>query len=96
MQSQAFEWFMNKLCKATGSELDDCFARSLCVSADVTVAYDPNYPDVSEKRNAGKLNYGVGLCKFTGSRGKSAPTTPPPSWWPISAACSTTPECSGR
>ena len=77
MQSQAFEWFMNKLCKATGSELDDCFAKSLCVSADVTVAYDPNYPDVSEKRNAGKLNYGVGLCKFTGSRGKSGTNDAP-------------------
>ena len=71
MQSEAFEWFMGKLCRADGSELGDCFAKSVCISADVTAAFDPNYPDVSEKRNAAKLNYGVGLCKFTGARGKS-------------------------
>ena len=77
MKSQAFEWFMNKLCKATGSELDDCFAHSICISADVTAAFDPNYPDVSEKRNAAKLNYGVGLHKFTGARGKSGTNDAP-------------------
>lgn len=77
MKSQAFEWFMNKLCKATGSELDDCFANSICISADVTAAFDPNYPDVSEKRSAAKLNYGVGLHKFTGARGKSGTNDAP-------------------
>ena len=77
MKSQAFEWFMNKLCKATGSELDDCFANSICISADVTAAFDPNYPDVSEKRNAAKLNYGVALHKFTGARGKSGTNDAP-------------------
>ncbi len=77
MKSEAFEWFMNKLCKATGSELDDCFANSLCVSADVTAAFDPNYPEVSEKRNAARLNYGVGLSKFTGARGKSSTNDAP-------------------
>ena len=77
MKSQAFEWFMNKLCKATDSELDDCFANSICISADVTAAFDPNYPDVSEKRNAAKLNYGVGLHKFTGARGKSGTNDAP-------------------
>ena len=77
MKSQAFEWFMNKLCKATGSELDDCFANSICISADVTAAFDPNYPEVSEKRNAAKLNYGVGLHKFTGARGKSGTNDAP-------------------
>ena len=77
MKSQAFEWFMNKLCTATGSELADCFANSICISADVTAAFDPNYPDVSEKRNAAKLNYGVGLHKFTGARGKSGTNDAP-------------------
>ena len=77
MKSQAFEWFMNKLCKATGSELDDCFANSICISADVTAAFDPNYPDVSEKRNAAKLNYAVGLHQFTGALGKSGTNDAP-------------------
>ncbi len=77
MKSGAFEWFIHQLCKADGSELDDCFANSLCVSADVTAAFDPNYPDVSEKRNSARLNYGVALCKFTGSRGKSGTNDAP-------------------
>ena len=77
MKSAAFEWFMRKLCLADGSELDDCFAHSVCISADVTAAFDPNYPDVSEKRNAARLNYGVGLHKFTGSRGKSGTNDAP-------------------
>ncbi len=38
---------------------------------DVQAALDPNYPEVHEKQNAGKLGYGVCLEKFTGSRGKA-------------------------
>ena len=34
-------------------------------------AFDPNFPEVSEKRNEAKINYGMGICKFTGARGKS-------------------------
>ena len=37
----------------------------------MTAAYDPDYSDVYEKRNAAYLNHGVGLCKYTGARGKS-------------------------
>ena len=37
----------------------------------MTAAFDPNFADVYEKRNAALLNYGVGLCKYTGARGKS-------------------------
>ena len=47
------------------------FDKSFCLSADVTAAYDPNFSDVYEKRNAAYLNYGIGLCKYTGARGKS-------------------------
>ena len=46
-------------------------ANSKCLSADVNVAYDPNFPEVFEKRNAAMLNHGVVLSKYTGSRGKS-------------------------
>ena len=70
MTSQAFEWFVEKLCGGTCT-LQESFAHSFCVSADVTAALDPMYPEVSEKQNAARLNYGVGFCKFTGSRGKS-------------------------
>ncbi|MBR5261053.1 MAG: aminopeptidase [Oscillospiraceae bacterium] len=70
MQSGAFEWFMSELCDIQGVKLSRCFANSLCVSADVCNAFDPNYPEVSEKRNNAKCNYGMGICKYTGSRGK--------------------------
>ena len=34
-------------------------------------AYDPNFPEVYEKRNSARINYGIGFCKYTGARGKS-------------------------
>ncbi len=70
MQSQCFENFMADLCAAQGASLLHCFANSFCLSADVTNAFDPNFPDTCDKRNNSKLNYGVGICKYTGSRGK--------------------------
>lgn len=71
MKSQGFEWFIGALCKKQGVRLEDCFANSFCLSADVCNAFDPNYPEVSEKRNNAKINYGTAIMKFTGSRGKS-------------------------
>jgi len=71
MQSAAFDTFMEDLCGAQGVPVRACFEKSFCLSADVTAAYDPDYADVYEKRNAAYLNYGVGLCKYTGARGKS-------------------------
>ena len=71
MQSTAFECFMEDLCEAQGVALRRCFENSFCLSADVCNAYDPLYPEVSEKRSDSKINYGMGICKFTGARGKS-------------------------
>ncbi len=70
MQSHAFEYFMEMLCDAQGVKLSHCFANSFCLSADVSNAFDPNFPEVSDRRNNCKLNYGVAICKYTGSRGK--------------------------
>ena len=70
MQSQFFEHFVGGLCDAQGVKLADCFANSFCLSADVSNAFDPNFPEVSDKRNNSQLNYGVAICKYTGSRGK--------------------------
>ena len=70
MQSQFFEHFVGGLCDAQGVKLADCFANSFCLSADVSNAFDPNFPEVSDKRNNSLLNYGVAICKYTGSRGK--------------------------
>jgi aspartyl aminopeptidase len=46
-------------------------ANSKAISADVESALDPNYPEVHEKQNAGRIGYGVCLAKFTGHRGKA-------------------------
>ena len=71
MLSAAFDKFMGELCDTQGVLLRDCFAKSFCVSADVTAAYDPNFAEVYDKRNSAFINYGVGLCKYTGAGGKS-------------------------
>ena len=71
MQSAAFDCFMEDLCQSQGVALRRCYEKSFCLSADVSNAYDPLYPDVSEKRSEAKVNYGMGISKFTGARGKS-------------------------
>ena len=70
MQSAFFEHFMGGLCDAQGVKLEDCFANSFCLSADVSIAYDPNFAEVHERRNISYLNYGIAITKYTGSRGK--------------------------
>lgn len=71
MKSRAFESFMADLCEQQDVPLRRCFEKSFCLSADVCNAFDPNFPEVSEKRNEAKINYGMGICKYTGARGKS-------------------------
>ncbi len=71
MQSTAFECFIEDLCAAQGVDARRCYEKSLCLSADVCVAFDPQYPEVCEKRNSARINYGVGVMKYTGARGKS-------------------------
>lgn len=46
-------------------------AKSKCLSADVTAAFDPNFSEAFEKKNASYANCGVAMNKFTGARGKS-------------------------
>ena len=70
MQSQVFEYFMEMLCDAQGVKLRECFANSFCLSADVSNAFDPNFPETCDRRNNSVLNFGVAICKYTGSRGK--------------------------
>lgn len=71
MKSAAFDTFMSDLCDAQRIPLKACYEKSFCLSADVSAAFDPNFPEVYEKRNSARMNYGVALCKYTGSRGKS-------------------------
>ena len=41
------------------------------LSSYVSAAFDPNYPQVMEKKNAAYFGKGLVLNKYTGSRGKS-------------------------
>lgn len=71
MQSAAFDTFMEDLCESQGVCLRECYENSFCLSSDVTAAFDPNFADVFDKRNVARVNHGIGLCKYTGARGKS-------------------------
>lgn len=71
MQSRFFDTMVADLCRAQDVIPDECLENSTCLSADVCNAYDPNYPEVSEKRNDARANCGLALTKYTGSRGKS-------------------------
>ena len=44
--------------------------KSKCLSADVNAAFDPNFPEVYERRNTCFINNGVCITKYTGARGK--------------------------
>jgi aspartyl aminopeptidase len=65
------EYFIYDLADMQGVKGRDALSASQCLSADVNAAFDPNYADVYEKRNACFLNKGVCLTKYTGAGGKS-------------------------
>ncbi len=71
MQSDHFETFMHDICKATGACMRRCFENSFCLSADVSNAFDPIYAETCDRRNNTRINYGTGIFKYTGARGKS-------------------------
>ena len=70
MQSAFFDTFVSDLCDSQRVPLKVCLEKSFCLSTDVTAAFDPNFSEVYEKNNSAYVNYGVGLCKYTGARGK--------------------------
>lgn len=57
-------------CPSVDIELRRSFSNSKFLSADVTAAFDPNYPNVLDKRNSSRINYGVCISKYTGHGGK--------------------------
>ena len=71
LDSRFLEYFVHDLARPHGISGRYVLGRSECLSADVSVAYDPTFQDVTERRNTAYLNYGVCLVKYTGVRGKS-------------------------
>lgn len=61
MQSQAFDCFYGGSLRRAGQRSRRCYENSFCLSADVTAAFDPIYPDAYEKSNDARINYGMGM-----------------------------------
>ena len=70
-QCSIFYDLLDEICHYFGANKNKVKMNSVCLSADVTAAYDPLYSDVYEKNNSTYINGGVAICKYTGSRGKS-------------------------
>ena len=74
-QSRFFENTVAELMDLAGEYSELALRRALentCVlSADVTAGFDPIYANAFEKNNAAFIGSGIGINKYTGSRGKS-------------------------
>ena len=71
MQSDILVDIISMISASVGADPIIVRSKSKCLSADVNAAYDPNFPDVYEKRNSAMISCGTCLSKYTGSRGKS-------------------------
>lgn len=71
LNSSYLKYFIADISKMQGVDYHTVLSNTHCLSADVNAAFDPTFPDVSEKRNASFINKGVAIMKYTGSRGKS-------------------------
>jgi aspartyl aminopeptidase len=71
LNSAFMEHFIAELALAEKIPLHRVLQNSRCISADVGAGFDPTFPDVLEKKNAARMNYGVILTKFTGHGGKA-------------------------
>lgn len=71
LNSSYLPYFIHDLAEMQGGCGRTALSNSRCLSADVNAAFDPNFADAYEKRNAALINGGVVLTKFTGARGKS-------------------------
>ena len=72
LNSAYLAYFVEDLAQAEGLEVRRVLSKSKCLSADVTAALDPTYDRAYEPMNSCYVNRGVGVCKYTGSRGKGA------------------------
>lgn len=74
MQSRFFENSVAELMNLLGeyNELDvrRALSNSKMLSSDVSAAYDPNYPEVNEKKNTAYFGKGMVFNKYTGRGGK--------------------------
>jgi len=70
MQCALLVDLIDEIARAFGADGALVRAHSECLSADVSAAFDPNYPEVYEKRNSALIHCGVAMAKYTGAGGK--------------------------
>ena len=71
MQCVIIDDILNEIAKSYGVNPAVVREHSMCISADVTAAFDPAFASAFEEMNVGLVNHGVTMNKFTGARGKS-------------------------
>ena len=75
MKSKFFEYKLAEVLEKVGEKgnlvLNNCLSNSIMLSSDVHSAFDPNYPQVFERKNCAYLGKGICFTKYGGSRGKS-------------------------
>ena len=71
MQCVLIDDLLSEIAKSYGVNAALLRSKSMCLSADVTAAYDPDFAQAFEENNVGQVNNGVTMNKFTGARGKS-------------------------
>ena len=75
MRSRFFENMTAEVMHACGNyselRLRRALQNSKVLSSDVSAAFDPNYPSVTEKKNAAYFGHGIVFNKYTSARGKS-------------------------
>lgn len=75
MHSRFFEDTVAEIVNLTEEGYSDlklrrAMANSSVLSGDVNAAFDPNYPEVMDKKNSCFIGKGIVITKYTGSRGK--------------------------
>ncbi len=71
LNSSYMKYFISDLARMENIEPWRVLSKSECLSADVNAAFDPTFPEVSERKNCSFVNNGVVITKYTGARGKS-------------------------
>ena len=72
MQSMYAFHFMQELCRAAGQDDIIAFRNSVCLSADVTAAYDPSWASAFEPMNGTYAGRGIAIFKYSGSKGSAS------------------------
>ena len=74
MASYFWENTMTELVNLEGEfcqlKVNRSLKNSKVLSADVTVGFDPDFPDVCEQMNSAFIGSGISICKYTGKRWK--------------------------